>query len=224
MNNYYNRIMRKVPNSDMLVQNLSLSEHIPPYSQREFDMFLGYEYQTFIGLIYETALSLHDKYWDGYALTHCFLRNIKEFIKKFNDINQECLNDPKYMKINEIGGLYFKNIGTKTDGNVLMNLLYVPKIKNKSARFRIEAYEKIGVSDYPHILTSIDIYNDGRIENGKNVMVSKRPSGDIGISEIPNNIKPHIVFNKDGVQAVRDILAYVFENIKDKEEINSMHK
>ena len=114
-----------------LVQKLSLSEHIPPYSKREFDMFLGYEYQTFIGLIYETAFSLHDRFWDGYALTHCFLRNIKEFIKVFRDINEECLANQSTVS-------FFKNIGSKVDNNIVMYLLYTPGSKTRNSRFKME--------------------------------------------------------------------------------------
>lgn len=217
MNNYYNRIMNRVPNSKTLVQKLSLSEHIPPYSKREFDMFLGYEYQTFIGLIYETAFSLHDRFWDGYALTHCFLRNIKEFIKVFRDINEECLANQSTVS-------FFKNIGSKVDNNIVMYLLYTPGSKTRNPRFKIEAYERLSDREYPHIMTSVDIYEDGRIENKKSSYIDKGANGEVTISEIPDNIKPHIILNDNGVQATRDILAYIFEKINEKETVRTSQR
>lgn len=237
MNNYYKRIMARVPNSELLIKSLSLSEKIPSYPKEKVNMFLKYEYNTFIGLIYETALKSNEKYWNGEALTNCFIRNIKEFIEIFKCVKEESfdkieflyekpLNNLKIKKNKIFGERYCYPIGIKTDGNKTMTLYYIQGDDELSARFRLEAKEQIGIVEYPYFKMNVDFYEDGRIEFSKRLLVNKRPSGKLISVAFPDNYKyqPAINFNHDGVVAVRDIFAYVFEQIKDNDEVKTSHR
>ena len=237
MNNYYKRIMARVPNSDILIKELSLSEHIPAYSKEIFNMHLFYEYTTFIGLIYETALKLNNKYWDGQYLTHCFIRNIKEFIKifkcvkdgefdKLEFLNRGNINHINTKPIKVYGGKECYTIGIKKNDNKTITLDYLPGDEESCARFRVEVKEQFCVTEYPCLRMSVDFYEDGRIEYSRRSLITKRPSGNLMFASFPDNYKyqPTVNFNQEGVVAVRDILAYVFEQIKEKDEVKTSHR
>lgn len=240
MNNYYKRIMARVPNSDILIRELSLSEHIPAYSKEIFNMHLFYEYTTFIGLLYETALNSNEKYWNGEALTNCFIRNIKEFIKiftyvknkefdKLEFLNRGSVGMPNHIKpepIKVYGERDCYSIGTKIDGNKTITLCYIPGDDEIKERFRLEVKEQFGAAEYPYFKMNVDYCCDGLIEYSKRVLVSKRPSGKLISVSFPDNYKyqPTLNFNRVGVVAVRDILAYVFEQIKDNDEVKTSHR
>lgn len=240
MNNYTKRIMNRVPDSDRLIRELSLSERIPAYSKEIFNMHLFHEYTTFIGLLYETALKPTDKYWDGKALTHCFIRNIKEFIKiftyvknkefdKLDFLNRESVGMPNHINpepIKVYGDRDRYSIGTKIDGNKTITLCYIPGDDEIKERFRLEVKEQFGAAEYPYFKMNVDYRCDGLIEYSKRVLVSKRPSGKLMSVSLPDNYRhqPTVVFNREGVVAVRDIFGYVFGKINEKDEVKTSHR
>jgi hypothetical protein len=230
--------MNRVPNSDKIIRQLSLSERIPPYPKKTFEMYLGYAYNTFIGLIYETALKFDNKYWNGEALTTDFIYNIKEFIRIFKYIKDESFDKVEFLNRGKIfnhikpnknklfGDRYSYAIGTKIDGNKEMTLYYIKGDDDSRSRFRIEVKEQFEVTEYPYLKMSFDVCDDGRIEFSKRLLVKKSPSGVIMSLPFPDNYKhqPTVGFNREGVVAVRDIFAYVFEQIFGKNEVKTSHR
>ena len=225
MSIYYNRIIKRVPKGKDVAGELHLAEN-PQYTKRDRDMFLRLEYNTFIGLIYYTAVSNQERFWDGYALSHCLLRSARVVVPEIIRRCEECLDDPKYSKALQTGEEYAIKLGTKKEDNITLDLYYMPSTnQDKPNIFRVVAKERFTEAEYPCHVISVDIGDDESLEYGKNIIVRKTKRGALkSVKALFNKNYTEMKFNPPGVRAVRDVLMFIHEKINGKENVRRTHR